>query len=304
MSNEYTVFAASREIQAGDTAPEWVMYMPAGKNEITASQGGKAAKLTVHVEEKDAVLLQNALDGLFQAGGPEPYVGFDHVAGPAGFWPKAFKWEDGDKPGIYVKAEWTKKGSESVMAKEYRYFSPTFLFDGKAIKGLPDKGEIGSLVNNPAFRSIKAVAAQQTNTETNMDESEKKALEASLAERDKTIAALQAEVEAMKKDKAKCAVQAAVAEGKIAPQDTATQEKWEKLVHASADAVALLNALPVTNKPSGKALTSDTKVDASNKEVEPDYDAIRVRAADIAKSGSIPYHAAYLQACNEKGAQL
>ena len=302
-TDTFKVTAGTREIPSGDIAPEWVMYMPAGKNEINASLNGKPATLIVNVAEKDAVLLQASLEALLEAGGPEPYVGFDHTPGPAGFWPKAFMWVNSDKPGIYVKAEWTDKGKSSVAGREYRYFSPTFSYDKKtqSIAGLPDKGEIGSLVNNPAFRDIKAVAASNQNQDdTDMDD-KIKALEAELAKANETIASYVKTMDSMKKDKAKCSVTAAVKEGKIAPQDTATQDKWVDMILASESAETLLNALPVVHKVEAGRFTDDVrqKVEAKDKTV--DGFAIQKRADDLVKASGLPYHVAWCQASNEAG---
>jgi hypothetical protein len=38
-----------------------------------------------------------------------------------------------------------------VTGGDYAHFSPTFLTDGATVEGLPQSGEVGSLVNSPAF---------------------------------------------------------------------------------------------------------------------------------------------------------
>ena len=290
------VTANAREISE---APEWVMYMPAGDSEINASVSGRASRVHVKVDKETADTLETSFNSIQSAGGPDPYVGFDHNPGPAGFWPKAFKWEE---DGVYVKAEWTDTGKSGVEGRSYRYFSPTFLLNRETgkIEGLPAKGEIGSLVNNPAFRGIKAVTANETNQTNTMTDIEIDALKADNAKLNATVAALEKSLAENKKTQATAAVAAAVKAGQIAPQDTATQEKWVSLILASDSATSLLEALPKTIKVTDARLTGDATASASDKEEVIDGRAVQVRAADLAEKG-IPFHVAWCQASNEAG---
>jgi hypothetical protein len=95
-------------------------------------------------------------------------------------------------------------------------------------------------------------------------------------------------------------VAAAVKAGQIAPQDTATQEKWVSMILASESAASLLEALPKTVKVTDARLTGDASVSASDKEEVIDGRAVQVRAADLSKQG-IPFHVAWCQASNEAG---
>jgi hypothetical protein len=52
------------------TAPEWIMYAPAGRNSISAKVNGKPARVTITVEEDAAVALQADLMARKAAGGP------------------------------------------------------------------------------------------------------------------------------------------------------------------------------------------------------------------------------------------
>jgi hypothetical protein len=56
--------------------------------------------------------------------------------------------------------EWSGSGAAAIRNKDFSYFSPVFLLgtDGTP-DSLPEKGELGSLVNEPAFRSMPRIAA-------------------------------------------------------------------------------------------------------------------------------------------------
>lgn len=148
------------------TAPEWIMYMPAGEHEINASQDGKPATLKVTVDAAAAAAVQASLEKHLAAGGPPPFFGFDHVDGRASAWPQEFKWEDGK--GIMARVLWTPDGVAAVTVKDasqlpaYRFFSPGFTVSkaGSKITGIWN-AEAGSLVNNPAFRAIARITAAE-----------------------------------------------------------------------------------------------------------------------------------------------
>lgn len=134
-----------------------IVYLPEGRHTINASQGGKPVTLDVEIDES---ILSAFRDGLQerQAQNVRPFAGFDHAVGAASFIPLEFRYEAGT--GLVLDVEWTKAGQEAIEGKDYSYFSPTFLVDknGKP-KGLPVRGEIGSLVNDPAFSEIPRIAA-------------------------------------------------------------------------------------------------------------------------------------------------
>ncbi len=141
------------------SAPNEIMYMPAGSHTIEARVGGEPKTLDVKVTAKTAAKLQQDLDELL-AQNVEPFIDFDHEGKAAAAIPKRFKWVAGK--GVYLELDWTKTGRESVEGKDYRYFSPTFNIgsDGSP-SGLPESGAIGALVNNPAFRDMQRIAASR-----------------------------------------------------------------------------------------------------------------------------------------------
>jgi Mu-like prophage I protein len=61
--------------------------------------------------------------------------------------------------------DWTSAGERAVRGRDYSYLSPSFLLADNKIVGLPQSGSIGSLVNNPAFQSIRRIAASESRTE-------------------------------------------------------------------------------------------------------------------------------------------
>jgi phage I-like protein len=97
-----------------------------------------------------------------------PFAGFDHAAGAASFLPKEFRYEHGT--GLVLDVEWTSAGKSAIEGKDYSYFSPNFLLINGIPAGLAKHGEIGSLVNEPAFEAMEKIAASHNiNTEKNMD---------------------------------------------------------------------------------------------------------------------------------------
>jgi hypothetical protein len=145
-----------------------IVYLPEGNHTINASVGGKPKTVTVKVT--DSVLASFSEDlKARQSSNVRSFAGFDHTAGKASFLPKEFRYESG--VGLILDVEWTKAGRESIEGKDYSYFSPTFrLSDDGVPIGLTQRGEIGSLVNDPAFEEIPRIAAShnEINTNTNM----------------------------------------------------------------------------------------------------------------------------------------
>jgi small-conductance mechanosensitive channel len=62
--------------------------------------------------------------------------------------------------------DWTSAGRAAIEGRDYSYFSPTFLVSKDGIPtGLTGRGEIGSLVNDPAFEEIPRIAASHQETD-------------------------------------------------------------------------------------------------------------------------------------------
>jgi len=129
---------------------------------ITPSVDGKPRAITVNVPvergESIAAALQESLSKRL-SNPVRPFLGFDHAkVGPASAQPKAFSFDPAR--GIILSLDWSNSGRAAIEGGDYGYFSPSFrINDNGEPSGLDDKGEIGSLVNEPAFRDIGLIAA-------------------------------------------------------------------------------------------------------------------------------------------------
>jgi phage I-like protein len=143
-------------------APGEIVYIPVGSNEITPSVNGKPQKITVNVPVAKGAAIAASLNAALAKRLEDPVrprLAFDHSkSGPASGHPKAFSFDPA--LGIVLALDWSTSGRAAVEGGDYGYFSPTFLIDDNGVPdGLPDKGEIGSLVDEPAFRKIGLIAA-------------------------------------------------------------------------------------------------------------------------------------------------
>ncbi len=134
-----------------------IVYAPKGRHVITPHINGEPRKVSVNVEASAVERLNESLSGL-RASKIEPCGYFDHAAGKRSFVVDAFSWDH--EKGIMADVELTKAGKEAIEGKDYGYFSPRFALREGAIFGLvPDSAEVGSFVNEPAFREIPAILA-------------------------------------------------------------------------------------------------------------------------------------------------
>jgi hypothetical protein len=140
-----------------------IVFLPEGTHTITASVAGKPKTLTVTVDDR---VLAGFADDLArrQESNVRPFAGFDHKPGAASFIPQGFRYEPG--VGLLLDVEWTAAGRAAIEGRDYSYFSPTFLVSKDGIPtGLTGRGEIGSLVNDPAFEEIPRIAASHQETD-------------------------------------------------------------------------------------------------------------------------------------------
>jgi phage I-like protein len=157
--------------EEGSTAS--IVYIPEGKHTITPCVDGKPKKVTIKMEashgEKIAAGFQKLLEQRLSAN-VRPTFDFDHKdTGPASALPKRFFYEQGR--GLMAEIEWTGAGRRAIESKDYSYFSPTFLLDDNGVPaGIPERGPLGALVNEPAFRDIPRIAA----SDATPDQPEKK----------------------------------------------------------------------------------------------------------------------------------
>jgi len=149
MSESVTQAAFQSDISMSDGT---IVYLPEGHHSISATVGGKPKRVDVTIDERIAASFTEDLSKRFESN-VRPFAGFDHKQGPASFIPKEFRYESG--VGLVLDVEWTEAGRKAIEGKDYSYFSPTFLLSDAGVPfGLPPRGEIGSLVNDPAFEEI------------------------------------------------------------------------------------------------------------------------------------------------------
>ena len=134
-----------------------IVYLPEGRHRITATVGGKPKTVDVEIDERIGASFAEDLTKRLEKN-IRPFAGFDHQNGPASFIPREFRSEAG--VGLMLDVEWTEAGRKAIEGRDYSYFSPTFLISSNGVPtGLANRGEIGSLVNDPAFEEIPRIAA-------------------------------------------------------------------------------------------------------------------------------------------------
>lgn len=270
--------AMTSAISAVPGVPNEIVYLPEGEHDITPTVNGKAQRIKVRVPadkgEAIAAKLQAALADR-QKQNVRPWFDFEHKSGKASAIPTAFRYEAGK--GIMASVEWTGAGKAAIEGKDFSYLSPTFLIDDSGHpSGLPSRGPLAALVNEPAFREIPRIAASDADTLTKppatmsiilahlgidsaAEGAEKAALakiqaaESELAAVKASHATLEAEnkklvdaAEAATKARHTALVEAAVAAGKIAPKDDETKTQALDLLTANeALGTKFLDALPV-----------------------------------------------------------
>jgi len=256
-----------------------IVYIPEGVHTITPSVNGKPKNVEVKMEaymgEKIASMFQRDLEKRLSAN-VRPVFDFDHNdKGPASALPKSFYYVEGE--GLMAELEWTGAGRKAIESKDYSYFSPTFLLGRNGVPaGLPKRGPLGALVNEPAFREIPRIAAsdkeaEKTDTKKMSDlilaalsiepdtetaeaaavaaiealKNDAETAKASLAEITEERDELAAKAAEANKSRAESLVKAAVSEGRIAPKDEDTKAKFvEKIEAGDTFAEEILSKLP------------------------------------------------------------
>jgi hypothetical protein len=175
MKHELVAAFATNEING--TAPDWIMFAPAGKQSIQAKLDGKPSRLTITVDADGASALQRDLEARKAEGGPQPFFDLHHDAREAAAYPQEFEWREGS--GIWARVIWTPMGLEATkcdpsngILPSVRYFSPRCAVVRGRIVGLLDSSSgnaAGGLVSDPAFERIAPLVAAKQPTPTNMD---------------------------------------------------------------------------------------------------------------------------------------
>lgn len=156
-------------------APSAIVFFPKGENTVTATRDGKPFTVTVNgTVDLAGVLnaqLQEARNNAAAGLASRPFIDFGHKRDAAAAIPTEIYWDE--DLGVMCSLDWTKSGKEAVEGKDFSYFSPEFLPDGKDAAVLRIPGPIGGLVNTPAFQTIGPIAAsltEPTNNQPAMDQ--------------------------------------------------------------------------------------------------------------------------------------
>jgi phage I-like protein len=269
MRSLITAFASALPVEG---IPDEIVYLPEGEHQITPWVDGKPKPITVKVPAARGTQIAASLQASLvrrQQANVRPWFDFEHKAGVASALPKSFRYEPGR--GVMASVEWTGAGRAAIEGKDFSYFSPVFfLGDDGVPDGLPERGPLGALVNEPAFREIPRIAASDAaesieeppamsklifaalaisaaaeNAETEavkaIDKLKVEAADAkSEAARLKTendaltkrVEASDASAATARKERADTLVKAAVADGRIAPKDTEKQDKFRAKIEA------------------------------------------------------------------------
>jgi len=263
--------------------PEEIVYLPEGEHLIhpKSHPDGILVKVPAERGEEIAASFQAELERLM-ALNVRPRFDFRHEAdGPTAGYPRSFRYEAGR--GLICAVDWSGAGRAAIEGRDFAYFSPRFDLDDEGMPaGLPQRGPLGALVNEPAFREIERIAASDagdsnkptkdirmshtilatcgllTETEAAGEDAAELARKR-VAELEETIAKLTRERDKLKAEAAKSAteasaareeraqglVEAAVADGRIAPRDEETQRGFrERITAGDAFAEKMLSTLP------------------------------------------------------------
>lgn len=149
----FNLATCDRELTPGEGAPEWVHLLPPGR-ELVARDGRS------FVLDNPAGVL-----AAFRAGGIDLPVDCEHQNDrpsalangpvPAAGWIKELR---ADERGIWGRVEWTATAGQMIARREYRFISPSVLYDPKTKAVLRLKG--AGLVHNPAL-PLTALAREE-----------------------------------------------------------------------------------------------------------------------------------------------
>lgn len=230
-------------------APAEIVFIPEGSHKLTPKSHPKGISVNVPAEQGEAIAAAFNRD-LAKRGNVKAWFDFEHTRKfPASAYPTAFRYQAG--VGVMAAVDWSQSGRTAVEGRDVRYFSPEFYIDKQGIpNGLPDRGPLGGLVTEPAFRDIPAIAASDSDPMTDLSHTVtdlKTRLTAAETERDALkakVAAAEADAKKLAEARADDLVKAAIADGRIAAKDEKIQGFYRRLITAGdADAEEALGNL-------------------------------------------------------------
>jgi phage I-like protein len=152
---EIALATASAIVLSEGQPPEWVKLFPYGTFKGRDGRGPYTVRDQAHAQQ----IIANTT--AFQAGADNP-VDYEHQTqraevngkpAPAAGWFKQF---EARPDGVYARSDWTATAAQHLVAKEYRYISPTFIHDraGTVIR------IVGAGLTNSPNLDIPAIASQ------------------------------------------------------------------------------------------------------------------------------------------------
>jgi phage I-like protein len=141
--------------------PDEFVYIPEGKHRIfpKSNPDGVWVNMPADRGEIIAAAFNKDLEQR-QKQNVKPWIDFEHAnKGPSAGEPTGFRYEKGK--GLMCSASWSSAGRAAIEGRDFRYFSGRFDLEGDLPCGLPERGPLGGLVNEPAFREIPAITASE-----------------------------------------------------------------------------------------------------------------------------------------------
>lgn len=288
--------AITAAIAADSGLPSEIVYLPEGEHDITPTVNGKAQRIKVRVPadkgESIAAKLQAALADR-QKQNVRPWFDFEHKSGKASAIPTAFRYEAGK--GIMASVEWTGAGKAAIEGKDFSYLSPTFLIDDSGHpSGLPSRGPLAALVNEPAFREIPRIAASDADELTKPPATMSKLIFAALAI---NAAADNAEAEAVQ------AIDRLKIEAKDAKEKADRLEAENKKLIEAAEAAtkARHTALVEAAVAAGKIAPKDEEMKASVLEVLAANESLGIKTLELLPVKFAAFEKHLVTASDDKG---
>ncbi len=134
----------------GEELPEWIRVLPMGRVELADERP------PFEVDQESLA----AMVAAFEARGVDLVVDYEHQSltgerAPAAGWIKELKAED---DGLWARVEWTPQAQEYLRNREYRYFSPVLKLDPDSRR--PVALLQVALTNVPAMKSLEPLVAR------------------------------------------------------------------------------------------------------------------------------------------------
>lgn len=314
--------ALSSSAQFDGSADARFMWMPAGKcKELHLTYDDKPATVYLDVMPGDEKIVQASFNELCTKHSPQkPFCDIEHKREDASAWPQSFEWAgNGDRDGIYVRAEWSGLGKKHVTEKIHRSFSPSFKTNAewswdkdsqRYYCKAGDRGskenpariigvgfDIGTLTNQPAFRDMQPLFAR-LNESAAQPSGGIAAVEKESTMTEQEVAALKtahnaalARAAAVEEQAVEAAITRAVGRNAIEAKDETLKASYKSIGQKDAKAaVAIIDALPAKNVPgvARATLTSEVKFgECSLADAFKGLESQRAPQNDLIRSGNV-----------------